>query len=177
MTADIWFGLLLAVVLLFGFVAFFGAPYVPTFRRDLRTIFRTLCPLSKGDVLVDLGSGDGVVLREAARHGASAIGYELNPALVWLSKWLSRRQGNITIHTANMWQVALPAETTVVYIFAVERDVKRVAQKMQDEANRLGKPLKMISHGFTLPDKTPVKQVGAHFLYDFIPLQSEKTQV
>lgn len=172
-----WFWILCIVVLLFGFVVFFGAPYVPTFRRDLQMIFKILYPLKKGDVLVDLGSGDGVVLREAARHGAKAIGYELNPVLVWFSRWLSRRQVNVTIRVANMWQVALPSETTVVYVFAVERDVKKVAHMMQHEANRLKKPFKMISHGFTLPNKTPIKQVGAHFLYDFVPLQSEKTQV
>lgn len=174
---SMWFWFFLIVVLVFGFVVFFGAPYVPTFRRDLRTIFKTLYPLKKGDVLVDLGSGDGVVLREAARCGAKAVGYELNPVLVWLSRWLSRRQDNISVHVANMWQVALPTDTSVVYVFAVERDVKKVSQKMQREADRLKKPLKMISHGFTLPGKTPIKQVGAHFLYDFIPLQSEKTQV
>lgn len=163
------FWALFVPVLLFGFVVFFGAPYVPTMRRELRRAFRELYPLSKDDVLVDLGSGDGVVLREAARLGARAIGYELNPALAWYSAWKSR-SGRIKVHVANMWQVKLPQETTVVYVFAVERDVKRVAGKMQREANRLNKHVKVISHGCELPGKIPIGSVGAHFLYEFTPL-------
>lgn len=170
-----WFWVFAAAVVVFGFVVFFGAPYVPTFRRDLHRAFRELYPLGLNDVLVDLGSGDGVVLREAARFGALAVGYELNPVLVWISVWLGRRQKGITVHMGNMWHVALPSKTTVVYIFAVERDTKKVEKKMQAEADRLQKPLKLISHGFTLPVKEPIKNVGAHFLYEFTPLHTKKT--
>ena len=175
MLDSIWFWLIALVVILFGFVVFFGAPYVPTFRRDTRRIFRELYPLGAHDVLVDLGSGDGVVLREAARFGARAIGYELNPVLVWFSRWLGRQQKNIEVHAGNMWHVEFPRDTTVVYIFAVERDAKKVEAMLQAEANRLHKPLKLISHGLTLPGKESVKVVGAHFLYNFIPLQLKKT--
>lgn len=169
------FWVVAAVIILFGFVVFFGAPYVPTFRRDVRRVFRELYPLGMHDVLVDLGSGDGVVLREAARFGAKAVGYELNPALVWFSRWLSRRQKRVEVHTGNMWHVALPKATTVIYIFAVERDAKKVENLLQAEANRLQKPLKLISHGLTLSSKDPIKTVGAHFLYEFTPLHTKKT--
>lgn len=170
-----WFWAITAIVILFGFVVFFGAPYVPTFRRDLVRVFRELYPLGVHDVLVDLGSGDGVVLREAARFGAKAVGYELNPLLAGCSRWLSRHQKKIEVYSANMWHVELPGDTTVVYIFAVERDVKKVEAKLQAEVNRIQKPLKLISHGLALPGKEPAKVVGAHFLYDFIPLQLKKT--
>lgn len=175
MLGSAWFWVFAIVVVVFGFVVFFGAPYVPTFRRDVRRVFRELYPIGARDVLVDLGSGDGVVLREAARVGARAIGYELNPVLVWLSRRLSRRQRKIEVYTGNMWHVTLPKSTTVVYIFAVERDVEKVETLMQTEVNRLQKPVKLISHGLKLPGREPTKTVGAHFLYDFIPLQVKKT--
>ena len=166
--------LVVPIVMLFGFVVFVGAPYVPTMRPELRRIFRELYPLGSGDVLVDLGSGDGVVLREAVRFGARAIGYELNPALVWFSRWKAHSK-MIEAHVGNMWHVELPQETTVVYVFAVERDAKKIAQRMQEEAERLGRTVVIISHGCKLPSGVLVKSVGAHFLYEFTPLHVQKT--
>jgi len=166
-----WFWILATVILLFGFVAFLGAPYVPSKRRELRHAFEHLYPLGRSDVLVDIGSGDGVVLREAAKRGARAIGYELNPVLAWFSRWISRRYKGIEVHVANMWNISFPEEVTVVYVFAVSRDSKKLEGMMQSEANRMKKSLKLISYGCKLPSKIPIKTSGAHFLYDFLPLQ------
>src|SRR3990167_11438551 len=80
------------ILLVFGLVVFRGAPYVPTLRKNLEQGFRDVYPLSERDLLVDIGSGDGVVLRQAAKCGARAIGYELNPFLVVISKLLSRSE-------------------------------------------------------------------------------------
>jgi hypothetical protein len=168
------FWLAAGVILLFGFVVFWGAPYVPSKKNDLKRALDELYPLTKDDMLVDVGSGDGVVLREAAKRGARAVGYELNPALVLISRWLSRAHPNIRIYTANFWHVALPVETTVVYAFAVSRDSAKMVKKMASEADRLGRPLTLISYGCTMPDQTPVKKVGAHYLYQFTPLQTLK---
>ena len=166
-----------AVALLFGFVVFWGAPYVPSKKSDLKRAFDELYPLQKTDFLIDVGSGDGVVLRAAAERGARAVGYELNPMLVWISRWLSRRQPAVKIVMANFWHVELPEDTTVVYIFSVSRDSEKLIRKMVQEATRLGKPLQLISYGHHLPGRTPIKEVGAHLLYQFEPLQAGKAQV
>lgn len=158
------------VVLLYGFVVFFGAPYVPSKKKDLNKALDTLYPVSKGDVLIDIGSGDGIVLRAAARRGAKAIGYELNPILVYISRFLSRRYKNISVKTANFWFKPLPTDTTVVYVFAVSRDITKLAKKVQNEATKLGRPLKLISYGCDIPGMTPEKTCGAHSLYTFAPL-------
>jgi len=42
--------------------------------------------LKSGQTLIELGSGDGRVLKEAAAKGVRAIGYEINPVLVIYSK-------------------------------------------------------------------------------------------
>lgn len=170
-----WFWIFAVITITLGFVVFFGAPYVPTKRREIRVAFRKLYPVSSHDVVVDLGSGDGVVLREAARCGAKAVGYELNPIFVFISRWLSRGKNRVEVHAGNMWRVRLPENTTVVYAFVVTRDAGKLLRKMQQEANRLRRPLKLICYGIQLPKKVPVKKIGAHFLYDFIPLQPPKT--
>jgi hypothetical protein len=168
----IW--LIAILILVFGFVVFRGAPYVPSRKREIAQAFEELYPLGEDDTLVDIGSGDGVVLREASRRGAQAIGYELNPVLVLISKLLSLNDPNVRIYLADFWWVHLPLETTVVYTFGESRDITRMAEKVSLEAKRLQKPLAFISYGFAVPDLPAIKQVGAYYLYEFEPLHSEE---
>jgi len=46
-----------------------------------------------GDILVDLGSGDGRFVMEAARRGALATGIEFNPEMVSLSEQKAKTEG------------------------------------------------------------------------------------
>lgn len=156
----------------FGFVVFWGAPYVPSHRREAEKAFEVLWPLSKKDLLVDLGSGDGVILRLAARKGAKAIGYELNPLLVLLSRLLSRRFSIVEVHTANFWQRHLPKKTTVVYVFSVTRDMAKLEAKLQAEANYQGRAFQLVLYAMKLPTKKPAGIHRAHTLYMFTPLHS-----
>lgn len=71
-----------SILLLFLATALTGAPYVPTQRKELDEAFDVLRPLRAKDTVLDIGSGDGVVLAAAAHRGARAIGYEINPWLV-----------------------------------------------------------------------------------------------
>jgi SAM-dependent methyltransferase len=162
------------IILVFGFVVFRGAPYVPSHRRRVERAFDDLYPLGRKDVVVDVGSGDGIVLRLASKRGAEAIGYELNPILVLLSQWLSRGDQRVHVHLADFWLTALPDTTTLVYGFMVTRDIEKMADKMQHEANRLNRPLYFICYGAAITSHPRVKQLGAHHLYRFDPLQANK---
>lgn len=162
------------LVLTFGFVVFRGAPYVPSRKREIQQAFTKLYPLDDTDLLVDIGSGDGVVLREAARRGAYAVGYELNPILFAISYFLSWKDSRVNVNLADFWFVSLPPETTVVYVFGESRDITKMAQKVASEAKRLHKPLYLISYGFAVPEHPVVKKVGAYFLYQFTPLQIDE---
>lgn len=173
-TAVIVFSIL---VIAFGFVVFWGAPYVPSHRREAEKAFEVLHPLSKKDLVVDLGSGDGVIVRLAAAKGAQAVGYELNPLLVIVSRLFSRRFANIEIHTTNFWQRHLPASTTVVYVFSVTRDMAKLETKLQTEADYLGRSFHLVLYAMSLPTKKPTKVHRAHTLYAFAPLHSKKAQV
>lgn len=165
------FIVILLIILSFGFVVFFGAPYVPSKKRDLQKALEELYPLTKKDVLVDIGSGDGVVLRMAADKGARAVGYELNPILVAISRLMSRHHPGVTTILADFWHVKMPDDTTVVYTFGESRDIKKMAARIQHEATRLQKPLVFISYGFAVPGLKPTRQTKAHFLYTITPLQ------
>lgn len=174
----IWLWLtLVIIVLLFGLVVFRGAPYVPSRKMYIRQALSELYPLTVKDVLVDIGSGDGIVLREAAKIGARAIGYEINPLLVIISRLLSRRYRKVSIHLVDFWIAKLPDETTVIYVFSVARDISKVVKKVQNETNRLNRPIHLIIYANKLDDKQVVKIVGAYYLYTFYPLQLDKAQV
>lgn len=168
----VWLWILAAIVLIFGFVVFRGAPYVPSRKREIDRAFTELYSLDASDVLVDIGSGDGIVLRRAVAHGARAVGYELNPILVVISRWLSRQQKDmIQVNLADFWRVQLPDDVTVVYVFGESRDIVKMANKVHSEATRLGRPLAFISYGFVVPGCDAVKTVGAYHLYELAPLQ------
>lgn len=168
------FWLIGALILLFGFVVFWGAPYVPSKKRDINEALSELYALGKKDVLLDIGSGDGIVLRMASRRGARAIGYELNPVLVLLSRFLSRNDKKVSVQLANFWHVPFPSDVTVVYTFGESRDIKKMASRVAREAERLGRPIFFISYAFAVPGDTPVKTAGAYFLYTYKPLQIKK---
>lgn len=167
-----WFYILGAIVALLGFSAFFGAPYVPSRRRDVTRMFDKLYPLKSSDTVIDVGSGDGIVLREVSRRGVKAIGYEINPLLVAISKWLSRGDPQVSVSVANFWQTHFPKSTTVIYAFSVERDARKLKKKLQDEANRLNKSLTLICYGSPLPDTPVDREFEAYHLYNFYPLQA-----
>jgi SAM-dependent methyltransferase len=171
----LWF--LAAIVLLFGFVVFWGAPYVPSHRGDVRKAFDELYMLGEKDFVVDVGSGDGIILRMASSRGARAIGYELNPALVMITRFLSRKDGNVRVVLADFWRAKLPSETTLIYAFAVERDIKKLSIKLQAEADRLDRSFYVITYGSSFTSPTPLRTLGAHYLYEFHPLHSGKPQV
>lgn len=166
-----WLWPVAALILVFGFVVFRGAPYVPSKKRELEIIFEKLYPLGDKDTLVDIGSGDGVVLRQAARRGARAVGYELNPILVLVSRLLSRHNSRVQVIWADFWRRELPHDTTVVYVFGESRDIKRMAAKIQAAADSWQRPVALISYGFKIPDYDAERSLGAHHLYQINPLR------
>lgn len=165
-------------VLLFCAVALRGAPYVPTHASSLRVLFDELVPLTKDDLLVDIGSGDGIVLRAAARRGARALGYELNPVLVVISRLLAVKYGGrIKTQLSDFWGASFPAETTVVYTFGESRDIEKMYQKVVWEAARLNKRVRFVSYGFELKNVQPVAHKHAMNVYEVTPLQPAEAQV
>ena len=63
---------------------FWGAPWVPTSRALVHNML-TIAEVEPGDVVYDLGCGDGrVIITAARRFGAQAVGIEIDPLrYVW----------------------------------------------------------------------------------------------
>lgn len=161
---------LLGLIFLFALAVVRGAPYVPTKRRPLEKAFDELYQLSERDTLVDIGSGDGIVLRVAAKRGAKAIGYELNPILVVISRLLSKST-LITVRLADFWLTSLPKETTIIYTFGESRDIEKMYKKAEETAQKYKKSIYFMSFGFDVPGKKPYKFNDSFYLYKVKPLQ------
>jgi SAM-dependent methyltransferase len=67
-------------------------PYVQTPMEIVERMLR-MAEVGKGDHVIDLGSGDGRIVIEAARRGASGLGVDLDPSLVKLATENARRAG------------------------------------------------------------------------------------
>lgn len=159
--------IIIVILVVFGITAFVGAPYVPSQKAATRQAFSKLYRLSSTDTVIDLGSGDGVVLRVAREYGAKAIGVELNPIMNFLSRIITP---GAKIVMGSYYRYQFPKETTVVYTFADSRDLPKIYRKVEEEAQRLQKRLYLISLAFDMEGVTPIKKHGAYLLYEINPI-------
>ena len=152
-----------AVVFLFGFVVAFGAPYLPTQKKQIATSLE-LAQLKKGDTLVDLGSGDGAVLIFAAKRGIRGVGYEINPIL-WLVSSLRALlyRKLVTIKFKSYWSDKLP-ECDAVFVFLIGHQMKRLDDKLSVE---LKPGSRLVSHAFQVPGKKHITKKDGVFLYEY----------
>lgn len=152
------------IVLPFGFVLLYGAPYLPTRKAQAKQAL-DLLDLKEGDIFVDLGCGDGTVLIEAASRGLVCYGYELNP-IVWLvCKIRTFRFGKqIRVYYGNFWQTKLPKNTKGVFVFLLDPYMSKLDKKLTAELPHGGT---LASYTFKIPGKEPSKSEGAVFIYQY----------
>lgn len=164
-----------AVVLIFGFVIWVGAPYLPTMRLQTQTAL-DLLDLKPGQTMVELGSGDGRVARAAAQRGLNVVGYEVNPLLVVFSRGLNwRYRKQVTIVWGNMWASQWPEEADGMFTFLLDRFMQRLDKKLIQTYS--GKTIKLASFAFEVPDRQHDKEKNGIFLYTYNHTRRDKTEV
>jgi len=152
-----------ALILLFGFVVLFGAPYLPTLKKQTETAL-DLLDLKPSQILLELGCGDGRVLKAAAHRGLKAIGYELNPILVLIAKlhtW--RYHKEVKIIWGNYWTQPWP-EADAIFVFLLNKFMVKLDNKITQE---YGRPVKLVSFAFKIPAKKITKQKDGLYLYRY----------
>jgi len=159
----------IAIIAVVGVGVVVGAPFVPTRKKWIREAL-DLAGVSRNDVIVDLGSGDGAVLKMAIENGAKrAVGYEINPILVlWSRIRLHKFREKIEIHDTDFFHAKLPPDTTVVYLFQVDRVLKKLNKFIiQQRSQLITKKLRVVCFGFVIPGQKPVKILNGMQLYHF----------
>jgi 16S rRNA A1518/A1519 N6-dimethyltransferase RsmA/KsgA/DIM1 with predicted DNA glycosylase/AP lyase activity len=148
----------------FTFVVAFGAPFLPILRTRISDTFKLL-DLKPGDTLVELGSGDGRILLEAAKRGIKSVGYELNPLLFLYSRVLTFKYRKlIKIYWGNYWYKKWP-KAEAIYVFLLQPYMGKLDERIK--SSYLNKKIKLVSFAFTIPNKKPVKELNGLYLYKY----------
>lgn len=127
-------------------------PYVPASEIQVENVLKML--QSRSGTVVDIGSGDGRIVIAAAKKGFQAVGYELNPWLVWYSRYRAWREGvhqNTKFHICDLWKVSFSQYTNIV-IFGVPQMMPQLEKKLQME---LSLTARVIACRFTFPHWIP----------------------
>jgi hypothetical protein len=155
------------LVICFGFVIAFGAPYLPTLNRQARVAL-SMIDLKPGETLLELGSGDGRVVKLAAQAGIKVVGYELNPVLVLVSRlrtWRYRKQ--VKIVWGNFWRNEKWPEADGIFVFLLQKYMIKLDKKIVQLHEEQRRPIKLVSFAFTVPSKTPIKETKGLYLYEY----------
>lgn len=151
------------VVLLFGFVLLLGAPYLPTLTPQVEAALE-LVNLKPGQVLLELGCGDGKVLIAAAQTGLHVVGYEINPLLALVS-WLRTRRfkKQVRVVWGNFWTQSWPPADGI-FTFLHPRFMAKLDTKITQHTNN---NVKLVSFAFAVPGRSAVRQKAGVYLYQY----------
>lgn len=141
--------IILIIYAVYGIWAdFLGAPYVPTNGKFVEEILEE-AKLKKGQTFVELGSGDGRIIREAVKkYGVKGVGVEIHLLLIWYSRLMSKYQNlkNIEFLQKNFFKVDLK-KTDVLFLFLLPKTLTKLKEKILKECK---KGTLIISHGFKI---------------------------
>ncbi len=144
---------------------FHGAYYAGTSQKRLQRILK-LAKVQPNDKVVDLGSGDGRIVKALAEAGAGVTGIEINPWLVFKSKRLIEKanlEKKASILRQNLWEHDLDQYDTVI-IYGISHIMKDLEEKLEKE---LKPGAKFISVYFKLPSIEPTDSEPEIYLYQF----------
>ena len=117
-----------------------------------------LAQIEKGDVLYDLGSGDGrIVVAAAKKYGIKAVGFEIDPTLVKHSRQLIKQAGLeefVEIREQDIRTVDFsPANVVTMYLYpAANLRLRPLLMRQLQPGSRV------LSHDFTMGSWRPDRE-------------------
>ncbi len=168
-----WIVFILLTALLIGMTLYvlgllisplFGAPFVPSRPASVEDMLR-LADIKPGMRTADLGSGDGRIVCVFAGKGAHAVGYEINPLLVWFSRLKmgkGRFEGSARALCGDFMNHDL-SSYDVVTTYLMPPFMVRLEPKLLREL-KVGS--RVISNSFTFPNWKPVTSEGHLHVYE-----------
>ncbi len=129
-------------------------PFIPSPYRVIHEALR-IAKVNNGDVLYDLGAGDGRVVFEAAKHGAHGVAVEIDPALASLIRIRSEELGlnnKITVIEDDFFNVYI-GDATVIYQYLYPSISEKLKHKYIREL-RIG--TRIIAYNLPIPGWVPI---------------------
>lgn len=138
-----------------------GAPYVPTAKNEADLILKE-SSLKKNQSFLDLGCGDGRLVRQAVKeYFVYGTGIDVNIIVILIARFLSRVENlkNISFVCANIVTYKLP-KVDIIYIFLFPKLISKIEHKLKKQ---LDQNTLIISHGFEIKNfKSYLKKTINH---------------
>lgn len=149
-------------------------PYVPTPQEVVDEMLK-VAEVKKGDVIYDLGSGDGrIVITAAQKYGTRGVGIDINPERIREANENAQKAG-VTNRVKFLQQDLFESdikEATVVTLYLLPD----INLKLRPKLLRELKPgTRIVSHAFDMGDWKPDKELevgGRRIYYWVIPANS-----
>ncbi len=144
-----------------------GPVYRPSKNSDVEKML-DLADVDESDLVIDLGSGDGRIVIAAAQRGAQAIGYEIDPLLVYQSRKKIKGLGlgdKAEVKLKSFWQADFN-QATVITTYLFPKYMARLKEKLIKE---LDHPVKLVSNDYQIPGMSYQKKKENIYLYNINP--------
>ena len=132
--------------------------FVPTPQQVVDEMLK-IANVKKGDVLYDLGSGDGrIPVTAAKRFGIRAIGIDIDPQRIAEANENAKKEGvtqHVTFKNTDLFTTDI-SEATVVTLYLLPRLNVKLRPKL---LNELKNGTRIVSHAFDMGDWQPEKHV------------------
>lgn len=150
-------------------------PFVPTPESVVAEMLK-VANVKKGDVIYDLGSGDGrIVITAAQKYGARGVGYDLNPERIQEATENAKRAGvtdRVQFRQQDLFKSDL-REASVVTLYLLPSVNLKLRPKLFQE---LKPGTRVVSHDFDMGDWKPEKTIdldGHKIYYWVIPADAK----
>jgi len=146
-------------------------PYVPT-RVEIVNAMLELGQVKKGDVVYDLGCGDGrIVITAAQKFGTRGVGIDINPVRVQEAQENARKAGvtdRVKFVEQDLFESNISEATVVMLYLLPSINLKLRPKLFQD----LKPGTRIVSHSFDMGDWKPEKAIeveGEQIFFWVIP--------
>lgn len=133
-------------------------PYVPTPNQVVEAMLK-VAKVTKDDVVIDLGCGDGrIVVAAAEKFGARGIGYDLNPQRISEAEENAKRakvDSRVKFIKEDLFKADIKQATVVTLYLLPSVNAKLKPRLLQE----LRPGTRVVSHSFNMPDWTPKETV------------------
>ncbi|MFN7997776.1 MAG: methyltransferase domain-containing protein [Bryobacteraceae bacterium] len=144
-------------------------PYVPS-TEDVVNGMLKLADVHKGDVVYDLGCGDGrIVIIAAKNYGARGIGVDINPERIKEATDNAKKAGvtgQVSFREGDLFTANLDGATVVTLYLLPSVNLKLKSKLLHD----LKPGTRVVSHSFDMGDWKPDRQteINGTYLYLWI---------
>ena len=150
-------GLMLVVLIVLGTLAYAAvsaAPWVPLRKRDINRLIK-LANIKPGEIVYDLGCGDGRVLQAVVKQTqARAVGFEISLLPYIFAKvrsLLSSGSSRVRVNYKDFFKTDLSV-ADVILCFLTPYAMAKLASKINSE---LKPGARFLTYAFPLPNRKP----------------------